>query len=91
MTGLQTSGETHASNAVRENHRNADSHMLPCAQVVASPHGSVPLGTSIEGTGKDEGTFVRGRPLFDSLRGDVHEKHAVDVVNISVFPTTIVN
>ena len=65
--------------------------MLPCAQVVTGPHGSIPLGAGIEGAGKDEGTLVRGRPLFDGLRCDVHKEHAVDVVNISMFPATVMN
>ena len=91
MAELQTSGKAHTGNTVRENHRDTDSHMLPCTQVIASPHGSIPLGTGIEGTGEDEGTLVRSRSLFNGLRCNIHEKHSVDIVNISVLPTAIMD
>lgn len=91
MKKLQTSSETHSSDTIGENHGDTDSHMFPCTHVVASPHGSIPLGTSVEGTGKDKRALVRGRPLFNGLRRDIHEEHAIDVVNIPVFPTAVVN
>ena len=91
MTKSQTSGEAHPSDIVRENHRDTDSHVFPCAQIVTSPHCCKPLGAGVKRTGKNEGTTLGGRPLFNGLRCSLRKKHAVDIVNVSVFPTPVMN
>lgn len=66
-----TAGEGHASDTVGEDHLDTDSHVLPSAHVVASPHSTEALGTGVEGASQNEGTLGWVRASDEPLRGYV--------------------
>ena len=64
---VPTSSEAHARNTIRKNHFDTDSHVVPCPEIVPSPHGTKTLRTSIEGTSEDKRALVWVRAFMNGL------------------------
>ena len=77
-----TSSEAHARNTVRKNHLDTDSHMVPCPEIVSSPHGTKTLRTGVEGASEDKGTLRWVRAFTNSLPGVIglgtHNQYPTD-------------
>ena len=102
-----TARETEPSNVVGEDHLHPDGHMLPSAEVVASPHRTKTLRPSEERAREHEWACWGICPGSDRLRCEIrlwrgqswkyerrqftYEEHSVDVVKVAVLPTAIVN
>ena len=83
--------EGEARDTLVEHHRDGSLEMGPLSLIVASPHGSSTLTARVEGSSKNEGaTNLSLLALGDGLVGRVVEGHAVDVVNVAMFPVTMV-
>lgn len=64
---------------------------MPVGLIIASPHSSGALGASKEGASEDEGAAFLPRPeaALQSFERRVVESHAVEVMNVAVFPVAI--
>ena len=101
------SRETQAPETIREHHLDTGAHHLPGTHVVSSPHGAKTLRAREEGASEDEGTLRRigadgeGLPGGVGLEGllerermgreQTYIEHAIDIMHISVLPTTVVD
>jgi hypothetical protein len=65
--------------------------MFPGTHIVTSPNRAKTLRASEEGAGKDERTLIGAGASFHCLRSHVVIEHSINVVNIAMLPTSIVN
>jgi len=64
---VPTSSEAHARNTIGKSHLDTDGHVVPCPEIVPSPHGTKTLRTSIEGASEDKGTLEWVRAFTNGL------------------------
>ena len=86
-----TSAKSHARDTIRENHLDANSHVLPGTEVITSPHRTIALRASEEGTRKYERSLGSLSSLNKAGVGDPRKEHSVDVMDVAVLPATIMD
>ena len=65
--------------------------MGPDGLVIAGPHCAEALGASVVGAGEDEWAAREGGVAVDEgVEGGIDESHAVDVVDVAMFPIAVV-